>query len=92
MAQWTEAKRSRIIQVYADGLAATKIAVDQRTAQAVDTGQPDHAIRLQAAERVLDRVFGKATVRTELTGGLTLAALQAEGPQAMTNTRLAEGD
>jgi hypothetical protein len=88
MEQFVESNRRKIVGVYRDGLEATKIAVDQRTAQAVDTGQPDHAIRLQTAERVLDRVFGKATTRTEITGQLNLAALMADSPQALTNTRL----
>ena len=72
--------------MYRDGLEATKVTIDQRTAEAVDTRMPDHAIRLQAAERLLDRAYGKPTTRTELTGQLNLAALMADSPQAITDT------
>ena len=70
--------REKIIAVYRDALRANKIAIDQRTAEAIDTQQPDHVVRLQAAERIQDRVYGKPTARTEFTGKLELAALMAD--------------
>jgi hypothetical protein len=53
---------------------------------------PDHVIRLRAVNDALDRAFGKPGTKLELAGGLTLAALMADGPQATTNTRIDEGD
>ncbi len=81
-----ERNREKIITVYREALRANKIAIDQRTAEAVDTQQPDHVVRLQAAERIQDRVYGKPTARTEFTGKLELAALMADSPQAITDT------
>lgn len=51
-----------------------------------DDGSPDHVIRMKAADSVLDRVYGKPTTRTELSGpdggAITiegLAVLAAQG-------------
>jgi hypothetical protein len=63
------------------------VTIDQRTAEAVDTGMPDHVIRLRAVNEALDRAYGKPTTRTELTGQLNLAALMAESPQAITDSQ-----
>lgn len=49
-----EAEIDRCIAPFEEALAATR------------NGEPDHAIRLRAAESVLDRLYGKPTHKTEL--------------------------
>jgi hypothetical protein len=41
-----ERNREKIIAIYREALRANRIAIDQRTAEAIDTQQPDHSIRL----------------------------------------------
>lgn len=61
MRERLEEQREEIIRVYWDAMNAT-----------LKDGEPDHQIRLQALRDLLDRVYGKPTTKTELTGDLTL--------------------
>lgn len=74
-----EEETDRIFGVYTDALDANDF-----------TGRPDHAVRIKAANELLDRTQGKATTRAELTGAdgdsLTLSHLMAERPDTATDT------
>ena len=65
-----EADLGRVLAVYYEALDAT-----------TESGTPDHAMRLRAGEALLDRGYGKATTRTELSspedGAVTIATLAA---------------
>lgn len=61
MRERVENESEQIVAVYWDAMNAT-----------LKDGEPDHQIRLQALRDLLDRVYGKPTTKTELTGDLTL--------------------
>lgn len=70
-----------LLAVYTDALEATKL---QSVGFEVHR-EPDHAVRLKAADSVLDRALGRPPSALELTGRdggpLTLAALLADDPR-----------
>ena len=55
-----EAEVQKILGVYFDGLDATK--------ETLSGPEADHALRIKAAEALLDRAYGKPTTRNELSG------------------------
>lgn len=70
MRQMVEEQVRDILQPYIDGLSATKHVVvgNGKFARAMEV--PDTRARIQAAEALFDRVYGKPKQTTELQGGI----------------------
>jgi hypothetical protein len=57
-----EANLNRAVAAYLDALCAER----------GESGVPAHGTRIAAADRILDRVMGRATQRTEISGSVDL--------------------
>lgn len=68
-----EAEFETWIKPYRDALEATKSSAYM--GQVTESEVADLELRIQAAEKVFDRVFGKPTQPTEVSGSLDLRGL-----------------
>lgn len=72
----------RITKPLFDGLDANLVMFDPILGRHVETNIPDRKLRMEASKSLLDRVWGKPTVRQEVTGAeggpITVASIVVE--------------